>query len=127
MPWLNFVPESLYWGVRMVSEALGKKDLPIVISENGCATDDEVTANGEVLDLSRIMYLRSYLKNAHRAVSEGYPLKGYFHWSFMDNFEWTWGYTRRFGITRVDYATQTRTPKESFRWYQKTIAENRLV
>ena len=90
-------------------------------------TDDEVTANGEVLDLSRIMYLRSYLKNAHRAVSEGYPLKGYFHWSFMDNFEWTWGYTRRFGITRVDYATQTRTPKESFRWYQKTIAENRLV
>jgi beta-glucosidase len=45
----------------------------------------------------------------------------------MDNFEWTWGYTRRFGITRVDYATQTRTPKESFRWYQKTIAENRLV
>jgi beta-glucosidase len=127
MPWLNFVPESLYWGVRMVTEALGKKDLPMIISENGCATDDEVTAGGEVLDLSRIMYLRSYLKSAHRAVSEGYPLKGYFHWSFMDNFEWSWGYTRRFGITRVDYATLSRTPKESFRWYQKCVSEKRIV
>jgi beta-glucosidase len=127
MPWLNFVPESLYWGVRMVSDALGKKDLPIVISENGCASEDAVTANGEVLDLSRIMYLRSYLKNAHQAVNEGYPLKGYFHWSLMDNFEWTWGYTRRFGMTRVDYTTLARTPKESFRWYQKMMSENRLV
>ena len=127
MPWLNFVPESLYWGVRMVSEALGKKSLPILITENGCATDDTVTAKGEVLDLSRVMYLRSYLRNAHRAVSEGYPLKGYFHWSLMDNFEWSWGYTRRFGITHVDYATQRRTPKQSFRWYQQVIKENRLL
>lgn len=127
MPWLNFVPESLYWGVRMIAEALGKKNLPIVISENGCATDDELTAKGEVLDLSRIMYLRSYLKNAHRAVSEGYPLIGYFHWSFMDNFEWTWGYTRRFGVTYVDYASQRRIPKQSFRWFQKVIQENQLL
>jgi beta-glucosidase len=127
MPWLNFVPESLYWGVRMVSDALGKKDLPILISENGCATDDDVTAKGEILDLSRVMYLRSYLRNAHRAVSEGYPLKGYFHWSLMDNFEWTWGYTRRFGITHIDYATQQRMPKQSFHWYQKVIQENRLL
>jgi beta-glucosidase len=127
MPWLNFVPESLYWGVRMVSDALGKKDLPILISENGCATDDDVTAKGEILDLSRVMYLRSYLRNAHRAVSEGYPLKGYFHWSLMDNFEWAWGYTRRFGITHIDYATQQRMPKQSFHWYQKVIQENRLL
>ncbi|MEI8289049.1 MAG: GH1 family beta-glucosidase [Verrucomicrobiota bacterium] len=127
MPWLNFVPESLYWGVRLVSEALGKKDLPVLITENGCATDDEVTARGEVLDLSRVMFLRSYLKNAHRAISEGYPLKGYFHWSLMDNFEWSCGYTRRFGITHVDYATQKRTPKQSFRWYQSVIRENRLL
>ena len=127
MPWLNFVPESIYWGVRMVSEALGKKNLPILITENGCATDDTVTAKGEVLDLSRVMYLRSYLRNAHRAISEGYPLKVYFHWSLMDNFEWSWGYTRRFGITHVDYATQRRTPKQSFRWYQQVIKENRLL
>ncbi|MEI6074562.1 MAG: GH1 family beta-glucosidase [Verrucomicrobiota bacterium] len=127
MPWLNFVPESLYWGVRMISEALDKTNLPVVISENGCATDDHVTAGGEVFDLSRVMFLRSYLRNAQRAVSEGYPLKGYLHWSLMDNFEWSWGYTRRFGITHVDYATQKRTPKQSFRWYQKTISENRVV
>lgn len=127
MPWLNFVPESLYWGVRNITEALGKKDLPILITENGCATDDEVTDKGEVFDLSRVMYLRSYLRNAHRAVSEGYPLKGYFHWSLMDNFEWSWGYTRRFGITHIEYQTQQRIPKESFRWYQKVIEANRIL
>ena len=127
MPWLNFVPESLYWGVRMISDALGKKDLPILITENGCATDDEVTDKGEVLDLSRVMYLRSYLRSAHRAIKEGYPLIGYFHWSLMDNFEWTWGYTRRFGITHIDYATLQRLPKESFRWYQAVIRQNCLL
>jgi beta-glucosidase len=127
MPWLNLVPESLYWGVRMITDALGKKDLPILITENGCATEDEVSGTGEVFDLSRILYLRAYLHNAQRAIADGYPLKGYFHWSLMDNFEWTWGYTRRFGITRVDYETQQRTPKESFRWYQRVIQENRLV
>jgi beta-glucosidase len=127
MPWLNFLPQSLYWGIRLVSEALGKKDLPIVITENGCATDDVVTSGGEIIDLSRIMYMREYLNNAHRAVSEGYPLIGYFPWSLMDNFEWSWGYTRRFGMTHVDYKTLKRIPKESFRWYQKVIQENRVV
>ncbi len=127
MPWLNFAPESLYWGVRMITDALGKKNLPILITENGCATEDNVTAKGEILDLARVMYLRSYLRNAHRAISEGYPLKGYFVWSLLDNFEWNYGYTRRFGITRVDYSTQQRTPKQSFRWYQKVIEANRLL
>lgn len=124
MPWLNFVPESLYWGVRLISEALGKNDLPICITENGCATEDEVTPAGEVLDLGRILYMRSYLNNALRAIAEGYPLQGYFHWSLLDNFEWAWGYTRRFGLTRVDFETQQRTPKESFRWLQQTIKDN---
>jgi beta-glucosidase len=124
MPWLNLLPEALYWGVRLISESMGKTKLPICITENGCATEDEVTSKGEVLDLARILYLRSYLNNAHRAVSEGYPLIGYFHWSLMDNFEWSWGYTRRFGITHVDFKTQKRTPKQSFRWYQQTIKDN---
>jgi beta-glucosidase len=127
MPWLNFVPESLYWGVRMISDALGKKDLPIVITENGCATEDDVTSSGEVFDLSRVMYQRSYLRNAQRAVAEGYPLKGYFHWSLLDNFEWSCGYTRRFGLMHVDFKTQQRIPKQSFRWYQKTIQANRVL
>jgi len=124
MPWLNFVPESLYWGVRMITDALGKKNLPVCITENGCATEDELTSQGEVLDLARIQYMRSYLQNAHRSIAEGYPLKGYFHWSLLDNFEWSWGYTRRFGLTRVDFKTQQRTPKEGFRWLQQTIKDN---
>lgn len=124
MPWLNFLPEALYWGVRLISEALGQTDLPICITENGCATEDDVTPTGEVLDLGRILYLRCYLNNAQRAIADGYPLRGYFHWSLLDNFEWSWGYTRRFGLVRVDYQTQQRTPKASFRWLRQTIHDH---
>jgi beta-glucosidase len=127
MPWLYIVPESLYWGVRHISETLGRKDLPIFITENGCAAEDEVNANGEVIDSDRIMYLRQYLKSSHRAINEGYPLKGYFLWSFMDNFEWAEGYDRRFGITYIDYKTQKRIPKASFNWYRECIGQNRVV
>jgi beta-glucosidase len=112
---------------RCRRDALGKRDLPIYVTENGCATDDELTASGEVFDLARVMYTRSYLYSALRAIEEGYPLKGYFHWSLMDNFEWSCGYTRRFGLTYVDYKTQKRTPKQGFRLYQQIIRENRVV
>ncbi len=127
MPWLHFIPESIYWGIRLVGDALGKKELPIFVSENGCATDDEVTPAGEVIDLSRVMYTRSYLRAAQRALAEGRPLIGYFHWSLMDNFEWSWGYSRRFGLTYMDYKTQKRIPKQSFRWYQEVIRQGRVV
>ena len=88
--------------------------------------DDPVVA-GRVDDSDRIMYLRNYLTEMHRAVAEGYPLKGYFLWSLMDNFEWADGYTNRFGIHYVDYATQKRTPKLSAAWYKELIARNRVV
>ncbi len=127
MPWLNFLPEAPYWGVRMIREALGRGDLPVFVSENGCASEDQVTAGGEIFDTDRLMYLRSYLRQMQRATVEGYPLIGYFQWSLMDNFEWSCGYTKRFGLTHVDYKTQKRTPKLSFRWYQQVIRENRLV
>ncbi|GAB4371429.1 MAG: GH1 family beta-glucosidase [Elainellaceae cyanobacterium] len=127
MPWLRIVPEALYWGVRHISETVGRQDLPIVISENGCAAQDVLNDQGEVIDTDRILYLRQYLKAAHRAVSEGYPLKGYFAWSLLDNFEWSWGYDRRFGITYVDYETQTRIPKASANWYAECIQQNRVV
>ena len=127
MPWLNLLPECLYWGVRMISDALGKKDLPIAITENGCADTVPPNAQGEVMDLDRILFLRAYLRNAQRAVSEGYPLIGYFPWSLLDNFEWSWGYTRRFGLTYVDYKTQKRVPKQSFRWYQQVIRANKVL
>ncbi|RUR80204.1 GH1 family beta-glucosidase [Chlorogloeopsis fritschii PCC 9212] len=127
MPWLNILPESIYWGIRHVSETLGQKDLPVFITENGCAAEDEVNAKGEVIDTDRIMYLRQYLKSASRAISEGYPLKGYFVWTLMDNFEWAWGYSRRFGIIYTDYSTQNRIPKASFDWYAECIRQRRVV
>jgi beta-glucosidase len=127
MPWLNLVPESLYWAIRSIGEALGKKDLPLVISENGCATDDKLSGSGEVFDLERILYLRSYLRQASRAVAEGYPLKGYFQWSLLDNFEWSCGYEKRFGLVHVDFETQKRTPKQSYHWYRQVVREGRVL
>ena len=126
MPWLQIVPDSVYWGVRHVSETLNQPNLPIFITENGCAADDQLI-EGKVIDSDRIFYLRQHLKAAHRAVSEGYPLKGYFVWSLLDNFEWSWGYDRRFGIVYVDYSTQTRIPKASAYWYAECIKQNRIV
>lgn len=127
MPWLQVVPDSLYWGVRHIGDTLNRHDLKVFISENGCAAQDQLTDQGEVLDLDRIYYLRQYLQSAHRAVSEGYPLMGYFLWSLLDNFEWAYGYDRRFGLTYIDYPTQQRIPKASFDWYAHCVRENRVV
>ncbi|MBD2356754.1 beta-glucosidase [Tolypothrix sp. FACHB-123] len=127
MPWLHIVPESIYWGIRHISETLGRDDLPVMITESGCAAEDDLNANGEMIDTDRIMYLRQYLKSANRAVNEGYPLKGYFLWTFVDNFEWAWGYSRPFGIVYVNYNTQQRIPKASYEWYAECIRQNRVV
>jgi beta-glucosidase len=126
MPWLQMVPESLYWAFRNVREVCGF-DKEMFISENGCADQNTLNFDGEVMDLSRILYLRSYLRQVHRAVDEGLPVTGYFQWSFMDNFEWAWGYSRRFGLVYVNYNTQERIPKESARWYAECIRQNRVV
>ncbi|MEG3145487.1 GH1 family beta-glucosidase [Sphingomonas sp. RT2P30] len=123
-PWLYVGPEVAYWAVRTVSELWKPKAL--YISENGCSADDPVV-NGRVDDPDRIMYLRNYLTEFHRATQEGFPLKGYFLWSLMDNFEWADGYTKRFGLYHVDFATQTRTPKLSAAWYRELIRRNTLV
>lgn len=124
-PWLYVGPEVAYWGVRTVSELWGPKKL--YISENGCSTDDVLDALGLDNDADRIMYLRNYLGQFHRAVADGYPLKGYFLWSLMDNFEWADGYGKRFGIHYVDFATQKRTPKLSAIWYRELIRRGTLV
>jgi beta-glucosidase len=126
MPWLQIVPECIYWGVRHISETVGRSDLPIFISENGCAAEDELV-NKAVIDSDRILYLRQHFKSAHRAVSEGYPLKGYFVWSLLDNFEWAWGYDRRFGLIYTNYRTQERIPKASYHWYAECVRQNRVV
>jgi beta-glucosidase len=125
--WLHIVPESIYWAVRLVGEAVGRKDLPIFISENGCADSYDPDASGLVADVDRIMYYRSYLTHLKRAVDEGFPVTGFFPWSLLDNFEWSRGYSQRFGLVRVDYPTQRRTPKLSYDWYREVIASNRIV
>ncbi|HEX6497662.1 MAG TPA: GH1 family beta-glucosidase [Micromonosporaceae bacterium] len=99
-------------------------DLPILVTENGAAYPDDVCADGAVHDPDRIEYLRSHLVAAHRALTAGVDLRGYFVWSLLDNFEWAFGYTKRFGLVHVDYSTQRRTLKDSAHWYAKVISRN---
>jgi beta-glucosidase len=94
------------------------------ITENGAAYADQIGANGQVFDGRRVAYLRDHFVQCARAIAEGVPLRGYFAWSLMDNFEWSYGYTKRFGLVYTDYATEQRIPKASARWYTRVIAEN---
>ena len=96
----------------------------IYISENGTSSIDQLTADGKVYDLDRIMYLRNYLAQLQRAAAEGVPVRGYFLWSLMDNFEWVFGLEKRFGLYHVDFNTQRRTPKLSASFYRSVIARN---
>jgi beta-glucosidase len=120
--WLYIGPEVIYWAVRNVSDIW--KPGALYITENGCSADDVVAADGRVEDTDRVMYLRNHLTHLHRAASEGYPIKGYFLWSLMDNYEWADGYSKRFGLHYVDFKTQKRTPKLSAEWYREVIARN---
>jgi beta-glucosidase len=111
-------PASLYWGPRFAHERYG---LPLVITENGMANLDWVALDGHVHDPQRIDYLARYLGELRRAIDGGVPVLGYFAWSLMDNFEWSDGYSYRFGLVHVDYATQRRTLKDSALWYRSII------
>jgi beta-glucosidase len=106
------------------------KDWPeipyIVITENGSAYDD-VKVNGEVDDQKRTAYLQAHLQSLQSAVNDGAPVRGYFAWSLLDNFEWAEGYAKRFGLVYVDYKTQERTPKSSFKKYKEIIAANSAI
>ncbi|MET9856428.1 GH1 family beta-glucosidase [Streptomyces sp. NPDC006450] len=91
--------------------------LPLVISENGAAYEDEVGPDGTVHDPERAAYVHTHLEAVHRAIADGVDVRGYFLWSLLDNFEWSYGYAKRFGAIHVDYDTLERTPKSSARWY----------
>ncbi|MFD8197897.1 GH1 family beta-glucosidase [Streptomyces wuyuanensis] len=91
--------------------------LPLMITENGAAFDDYVNPEGEVNDPDRIAYLQGHLAAVHRAIEAGADVRGYFLWSLLDNFEWGYGYSKRFGAVYVDYPTGKRIPKASARWY----------
>jgi len=122
--WIAIVPESIYWGVRHLCQLYGYKK--VYVTENGCAMDDRL-ADGEILDSDRMMYFREYLRAAARAVAERLPLKGYFAWSLMDNFEWAYGYSHRFGLYYTDFQTQQRTAKLNARYYAACIAARRVL
>ena len=101
----------------------GGADLPpIYITENGCSYGTAPDADGVVDDQPRIDYLDGHLRAVARARAEGVDVRSYFTWSLLDNFEWAEGYTQRFGLVYVDYATQQRTTKRSYDWYRDTIA-----
>lgn len=117
-------PECLYWGPKFLYERYQK---PIYITENGISCNDVVSLDGKVHDAGRIDFEERYLAQLNRAIQDGADIRGYFYWSLMDNFEWSEGYTQRFGLVYVDYRTGERIPKDSARWYQKVIENNALT
>jgi beta-glucosidase len=121
MGWL-IDPDGLYdLLLRLSKEAPA---LPLYITENGCAAEDYVNPQGAVNDLERVSYLHKHLEAAARALQDGANLAGYFVWSLLDNFEWGWGYQKRFGIVFVDFGTQRRIPKSSARFYSEVVRAN---
>jgi len=122
MGW-DIVPWGLYKLLKWIDNRYDKPE--IFITENGVAFDDEIE-NGVVNDNERIQYLESYINEVAKALDEGIRIKGYFVWSFMDNFEWILGYSKRFGMHHVDYKTLERTPKASAKWYRDLIKKNEI-
>ncbi len=106
-------------GLSEVLEAVHamSPSLPLYVTENGAAYPDDVVADGRVLDDDRTAYLDAHLRACAASIGRGVPLRGYFAWSLMDNFEWAFGYAKRFGLVHVDYDTLVRTPKRSAEWY----------
>ncbi|MCM3657590.1 GH1 family beta-glucosidase [Agromyces mediolanus] len=111
---------------RVHHEYTGERGIRLYVTENGAAYDDVVAADGSVPDAERAEFLELHLGAILDAIDEGTPVHGYFYWSLLDNFEWAWGYEKRFGIVRVDYDTQQRTVKQSGRAYQRAIRDRAL-
>lgn len=98
-----------------------------LITENGAAYPDQVSSNNQVHDTMRQDYIKSHLISAWRALEAGVPLQGYLYWSLLDNFEWAYGYSKRFGLVYIDYPTQQRIYKDSAYWYRQVIAANAII
>jgi beta-glucosidase len=101
--------------------------LPLLVTENGAAFEDRVERAGVVRDVDRVRYLREHLVALHDAIEAGVSVRGYFLWSLLDNFEWSFGYSKRFGIFYVDFETQERVAKESARWYGGVVTSNAVL
>jgi beta-glucosidase len=122
---MQISPEAMYWGPRHLARIWNVRD--IYVTENGAPFAHKPASDGVDYDTDRIMYLRSYLTWLQRATSEGVPVRGYFHWSLLDNFEWLSGYVPRFGLYYVDYSTLKRAPKLSASFYRDVIATNQVM
>ncbi len=121
----SVIPESLTAVLVRVSREFTA--LPIYVTESGASFHDYVDPNGEVIDAERVSYLDGYLAAAADAIRAGVDLRGYYAWSFLDNFEWAEGYSKRFGLVYVDYRTQERIPKLSAHWYAQLISDHQAV
>ena len=121
------VPEAFTALLVDFKDRYGDRLPPIYITENGCAINDEPDASGRVADVRRIDYTAAHLAAVGDAIAAGVDVRGYFHWSLLDNFEWAVGYSQRFGLVYVDYETQDRIPKDSFEWYRDVIAALRTA
>lgn len=119
--WQPIVPEALYWGPRFAHE---RYQLPVYITENGLSTRCQMFLDGKVHDPHRVDYIQRVLPELAGAIADGVPVRGYYHWSMLDNFEWADGYKQRFGLVYVDYQSLRRVPKDSFYAYQKVVASN---
>ena len=121
MDW-EVYPAGLWLVLKEFHERYG---LPLYVTENGAGFEEEtIGPQGRVEDVERLRYLQSHLEMCHRAIADGVDLRGYMLWSLIDNFEWTFGFSKRFGIVHCDFQTQVRTPKLSALWYQRVIEEN---
>ncbi len=112
---------------RVHTEYTQPAGVALYVTENGAAFDDQVSTDGQVHDADRVAFLRAHLDAITSAIEDGVPVRGYFYWSLMDNFEWAWGYQKRFGIVHVDYDTQVRTVKDSGWEYARVIATRQLA
>ncbi|MCG5471495.1 beta-glucosidase [Micromonospora sp. LAH09] len=118
-------PDGLHELLGWLHDTYGDALPPIEITESGCAYDDVPDADGQVADPDRVAYLDGHLRAVRAAIDDGVDVRGYFVWSLLDNWEWAEGFTKRFGLVHVDYATQRRTPKSSYTWLRDVIAASR--
>jgi len=112
--------------VRLDTHVTGPVGTALYVTENGAAYPDSPDENGYVDDQDRIAYVRSHLGAVHDAIEAGADVRGYFLWSLIDNYEWAFGYSKRFGMVRVDYESGTRIPKASAEWYAQVATHGEL-
>jgi beta-glucosidase len=119
------VPAGMTELLSLLAERYGSALPPLYVTENGCSQDDKPAAGGTVDDQARIDFIDGHLRAVHAAITAGIDVRGYFHWTLGDNFEWSEGFHQRFGLVHVDHGTQARTPKASYGWYRDLIAAQR--